>query len=135
MKSFRNSPPAACDAVIDRPDGLKLATMIWAAGKGFDITDEGFYMLSYKYPDDIRHTLSYYHLIVSRLFFFLDVNVVNYRIARIIVELSSITMLTYGFYKWLVRGLKSSDIRGAFPLLLFALLRSFLSLFSRGGNI
>lgn len=44
-----------------------LAVMIWALPRGFDITDEGFYLLNFRYPVEYETSFSTFHLIVARM--------------------------------------------------------------------
>ena len=44
-----------------------LAVMAWALPRGFDITDEGFYLLNFRYPAEYEASISTFHLIVTRM--------------------------------------------------------------------
>ncbi|MBH8557634.1 hypothetical protein [Hymenobacter negativus] len=44
-----------------------LAVMVWALPRGFDITDEGFYLLNFRYPAEYEASFSTFHLIVARM--------------------------------------------------------------------
>ncbi|QKG51628.1 hypothetical protein [Hymenobacter sp. BRD67] len=41
--------------------------MAWALPRGFDITDEGFYLLNFRYPAEYEASVSTFHLIAARL--------------------------------------------------------------------
>ncbi|GAB2863286.1 hypothetical protein GCM10027044_24800 [Hymenobacter ruber] len=41
--------------------------MVWALPRGFDITDEGFYLLNFRYPAEYEASFSTFHLVVARM--------------------------------------------------------------------
>jgi len=111
---------------------LKLIVVFWSVDKGFDFTDEGFYLVGYNHYE-LYETFDYY-LIIGKLLFFVDWNITSLRVAKIIVEIVSICIFCYGFHTWMRS--KNSIFRDFFPgltvILLFAGIGSFLSVFARG---
>ena len=78
-----------------------LAIIIWGTNKGFDLTDEGLYLLKYQ---DHQESLAYYsqfHVIVSNLFGWMEPTILNLRIARLILTLVSTFIMTFGVVSWL----------------------------------
>ena len=46
---------------------LVLLVLLWSLPRGFDITDEGFYLLNFRYPTEYEASFSAFHLILTRM--------------------------------------------------------------------
>lgn len=80
----------------------KLAILLWSADKGFEITDEGYYLLwfhsSHLYAPDLH--LNYFYL-VQMLFGWVDWNITAMRIGGIVTEIGAVLALGFGVAKYL----------------------------------
>ena len=59
--------------------------VVWGLNKGFDLTDEGYYLLGLKEGQDLGNDLSSFHIVIKTIFFWLNLNIINVRIIRIIL--------------------------------------------------
>ena len=112
---------------------IKLIIVFWGANRGFDIGDEGFYLLTYQHPT--LYEACHWGLSISSIFGFVELNISNSRIIRAIIEILGIIFLTAGFYHWNVSPNGILQKAGKkFRNLLFpvALTGSFLSIYARG---
>jgi hypothetical protein len=75
--------------------------LVWGLDRGFDITDEGAYLLAYRYPDAPITPLTSFDLIVGTLLGALNPGIVTYRTARLVVTLLSSYAFAWGLVKWL----------------------------------
>jgi hypothetical protein len=78
-----------------------LTTIIWGVNKGFDISDEGYFMLGYTKLQEIGITETHFHIIVRNIFGWLDINLINIRILRLFVKYISVLFFYLGLRKWL----------------------------------
>lgn len=80
----------------------KLAILLWSADKGFEMTDEGYYLLwfhsSHLYAPDMH--LNYFYL-VQMLFSWVDWDITAMRIGGIITEIGAVLALGFGVAKYL----------------------------------
>ncbi len=81
---------------------VKLAILAWSVDKGFEMTDEGYYLLwfysSHLYAPDLH--LNYYYL-VQMLFGWIDWDITNMRIGGIVTETGAVLALSWGLSKYL----------------------------------
>jgi hypothetical protein len=77
---------------------LKLVFVFWSVDKGFDIGDEGTFLLGYQYPDEYKYL--FFFRAIRKLLFFVPLNLVNTRIARNVLEIISTLSisLSLGYY-------------------------------------
>lgn len=73
---------------------------LWALNKGFDITDEGFYLLSYGYPSEYTSNTTSFHLFVSKILPAPKVSIIGYRVASLVVVLFSAGVFSWGLRRW-----------------------------------
>lgn len=92
----------------------KVLLLFWASNKGIEMSDEGYYLLWFRsahlYAPDMH--LNYYYL-VQMLALWVDWDLKAMRIAGILVELASVSVLTWGIAKYLkakVSQLYSTDL-------------------------
>ncbi len=78
-----------------------LAIILWGVNKGFDITDEGFTMLLYKYPQEYTFNVTNFHILGSKLFAWLNPDIITYRFLRLILSIFSSLIFSWGFWLWL----------------------------------
>lgn len=103
-----------------------LAVLAWAMPRGFDITDEGFYVLNYRFPAEYETSFSTFHLIVTRMLGLTNASVLIYRIVGLTVAGLGATVFGLSLAAWLrvlagqarqVRWLMRPDLVVAFVLL------------------
>ncbi|HWA11823.1 MAG TPA: hypothetical protein VHA15_01890 [Burkholderiales bacterium] len=92
--------------------GLCLATILgylaWASGRGIDITDNGYYLLSSAHPDDVLVSLTSAHEYTARLLRVARGEVAAFRVVGAMLMLASSVVLFAG----LRRALRIVDGRG-----------------------
>jgi hypothetical protein len=69
------------------------------SNKGFDLTDEGCYMLWYTYPDKDPNPFYYFHKIVLGFLPFIDWNIISLRILKIISDLAVVGLVSAVLYR------------------------------------
>ncbi len=81
---------------------IKLAILVWSVDKGFEMTDEGYYLLwfnsAHLYAPDMH--LNYYYL-VQLLFGWVDWDITAMRIGGIVTEVGAVLALGWGLSKYL----------------------------------
>lgn len=77
----------------------KVIVTIYLADKGFDLTDEGCYMLWYKYPEADPHPFYYFHKIILGFFPFIDWNIISLRLLKMASDLSIVALVTLVIYR------------------------------------
>jgi hypothetical protein len=81
---------------------IKLAILVWSVDKGFEMTDEGYYLLwfhsAHLYAPDMH--LNYYYL-VQLLFGWVDWDITTMRIGGIVTEVGAVLALGWGLSKYL----------------------------------
>jgi hypothetical protein len=70
--------------------------LVWTSTRGLDITDEGMYLLSTRYPADVAMTSSGFHVLLHPLFRLVGWNVAAFRVAGFIITALSALTLTAG---------------------------------------
>ena len=80
-----------------------LLLMIWAIDKGFDITDEAFFLMLLQNPTGYVEEVTSFHLIVGKLIGHLEPNIFTYRWLRLVLSMLSALGFAWGFYRWLGR--------------------------------
>ncbi len=78
-----------------------LATVLWGLNKGFDVTDEGYYVLGYQPGQEIGFGASGFQQLIKGLFSWMTLDVVNLRILRLLFCLLSTFLLTIGLKYYL----------------------------------
>lgn len=69
---------------------------IWGINKGFDFTDEGYAILGLQNTQIVNPGLSNFHLIVKTLFFWINPTLVNIRLLRLFLAISSSLVFFHG---------------------------------------
>lgn len=77
----------------------KVISSLVVANQGFDLTDEGCYMLWYTYPDKDPNPFYYFHKIVLSFFPFIDWNVISLRILKSISDLVVVGLIALVVYR------------------------------------
>jgi hypothetical protein len=90
---------------------LMLLFLLWAVDKGFDITDEGLYLLVYRYPVEYSNAgVTFFHLIISKLLSAESVSIIGYRLAGLAAGILSALLLAGGLWHWLNRNGKTTAL-------------------------
>jgi hypothetical protein len=77
-----------------------LGVCVWALQRGFDITDEGFYLLSYTYPVEYVSSFSAFNLLAAKVLPASSVSIVGYRVASLVCALLGATLFSWAFRRW-----------------------------------
>ncbi len=77
----------------------KVAMAIVISNQGFDLTDEGCYMLWYTYPDKDPNPFYYFHKIVLGFFPFINWNILSLRILKIVSDLAVVGLVSAVLYR------------------------------------
>lgn len=105
-----------------------LAIIIWGTNKGFDLTDEGLYLLKYQNHQECFAYFSQFHIIVRKLFGWMGPTILNLRIARLILTITSTYIMTYGLVRWLKTFYKiKTETKTGLLVFSITLIGSFLS--------
>lgn len=72
-----------------------ISILLWASNKGFDITDEGFYMYKYSELNGTKVSYTNFHLVQKFLFPFLEPTLQNLRIEKLLLCLAG-----SGLFSW-----------------------------------
>ena len=80
---------------------LLIGLFLWTINKGFDLTDEGFYLLSYAYPEEYSSGFSSFNLIVSKILSPATTTVIGYRLASLFTTVAAGVMLAGGLWVWI----------------------------------
>lgn len=78
-----------------------LAVIVISMNRGFDFQDESFYMLCYDYTGIYKEGISSFHIIVHKLFGWMNGGIVGYRVVSLLLTLLSSYLLYNGLRKWL----------------------------------
>ncbi|WP_206599862.1 hypothetical protein [Hymenobacter glacialis] len=79
---------------------LTISILIWSLPRGFDITDESFYLLSYRYPDEYEASFSTFHLLIARGLGLVDCSVLTYRWLGVLANSLGAVAFAYSFARW-----------------------------------
>jgi hypothetical protein len=80
---------------------ITLFTVFISINKGFDYTDEGGFLLSYKNTDIYRGGIYNYHIIINNLTEWMNPGIIEYRFMSIILVLLSSLISSLGLKKWI----------------------------------
>ncbi len=109
-----------------------LCSVIWGMNKGFELTDESFYLLSYENPA-LYPTFSSFHTLLGKVVPFLSVNqIIFFRGLELLTRLSGSIILSFGFWKWI--GMQFKETRSVFTLFMFATFASIGALLVYSSN-
>ncbi|TGE15558.1 hypothetical protein [Hymenobacter elongatus] len=78
-----------------------IGLFLWTVNKGFDITDEGFYVLGYSYPEEYSSSFTSFNLIVSKLLNPAHTSIIGYRLASLFTTVASALLLAGGVRQWI----------------------------------
>lgn len=77
------------------------AVVILTVDKGFDFTDEGYFLLDFKYPEVYRGGIHNYHLVITKLTSWMNPSILAYRWMSYALTTICSFVLSFGLYKWL----------------------------------
>ena len=101
---------------------IVMCVLIWGLNKGFDITDEGFYLLGFQENQELGITMIKFHHLMKSLFWWIDLNILNLRIIRLVLLAFSSFLLTLTIKSVLK---KKIDLLFTFSLLLLSTFLTF----------
>jgi hypothetical protein len=79
---------------------LGLCVIAWSSNKGFDLTDEGLYIMDLTQPKE-SSVLYQFHHFFHFVFSDFSLEVIGYRIVRLVLTVLSTFVLSYGIYRWI----------------------------------
>ena len=79
---------------------LTVAILIWSLPRGFDILDESFYLLSYRYPNEYEASFSTFHLLVTRGLGLTNCSVLTYRWLGLLANILGAVVFASSFGHW-----------------------------------
>ena len=82
--------------------GLALTSVVflaWASDKGFDITDEGYYLLGSQFPSEVKLFVNTAHNYTSILYHILCRNVIRLRLAGLFLSVVAAAVFFLGFQR------------------------------------
>lgn len=80
---------------------IAIGFLVWASDKGFDITDDGLYMLVSQFPGEIISWPNVFYLYTAKLYTITGQSVTVMRIFGIVFMTGSAIILFYGLYRLL----------------------------------
>src|SRR5258706_7135640 len=104
---------------------IQLGFFIWAINRGFDFTDEAYGYLGFKNPEEIHGAGTYYSVIFSAFFGWMNVSIIKVRIIRLLLLLLCGSVFAFGLLKWWNRK-ASISVAHRINLFLFILIGSLL---------
>lgn len=108
----------------------KLAVVLFAANRGFELGDEGYFLLNLNQPDAALPALEFYRFF-SVLRGGVEIGVVEARLLRVAAEIIGSLALILGVYAWAARRAFSNDPPSRPAFVAWCLLGTFLSVASR----
>ena len=105
-----------------------LFVIIWASNKGFDLTDEGYYLYSMQHYQD-GSAFFEYQKILKVWFGWLDLKVIGFRVLRLVFTLFSSFVFAKGLFRLLLQKAAISEVilRNRIVYFVFILIASLLS--------
>ncbi len=82
--------------------------LIWASFRGFEITDEGLYMLHIENPQ-YYDFISRYHVLVNKLLGWIGPEIYKYRLVNRFVNIAGSFIFYFGFWSWLKTFVKNDE--------------------------
>lgn len=79
---------------------LTVAILIWSLPRGFDVTDESFYLLSFRYPNEYQASFSTFHLLVAKGLGLVDCSVLTYRWLGLLANVFGAVAFAWSFARW-----------------------------------
>jgi hypothetical protein len=93
--------PSALTALIGLLLALSLILILWGTNKGFDLTDEGTYMLLPSYPDQYPSNWTGFHILLASIQSIIPVSIINVRLLRLTITLLANIAFATAFLAWL----------------------------------
>ncbi len=111
----------------------KMIFIFWTINMGFDITDEGNYMLVYKFPDSDPYPFHEYQTVLAPVMKWFGHSIIAGRVLRILLECGGLTILWFGWMRYFSSAGAEGRVSLADKAVAFFFLASgtFLSLFPR----
>lgn len=102
--------------------------LLWVANKGFDLSDESYYLMCITYANEAPPSFSLFGQIYNDLFGYLNLGLYGIRILRLVLFIISSFVLVKGFNKWLTTNKFSTPILSDFhQLFLFVFSGTYIS--------
>ena len=88
-----------------------IATIVWGSDRGLGLGDEGVYLLSARFPDDVLQNVSAVYIYTGFLFRAATFDPASFRLLGMILILASAFVFWFGFYKYFDLRTKASAIK------------------------
>ena len=85
-----------------------IIVIVWASNKGFDLTDEGYYLYSMQHTEGGTAFFEYQKILIDWIGW-LDLKIIGYRILRLVLTLFSAIVFAKGLFKLLLKQGKISE--------------------------
>lgn len=99
-----------------------VATIFWAANKSLGLGDEGVYLLSARFPEDVLQNVSAVYVYTGFLFRLVDYDPVEFRLVGLLLILAAALIFWIGFDRFFQLGNKTVGIKYVRPYSLIFLL-------------
>lgn len=101
--------------------------ILWAADKGFDVSDEGFYMYKYSSLNASRISFTNFHLLQQFLFPFVEPTIYNLRIEKLLLCFVGSAVFSFSIFYYL-KHVQSIILKGLKILSLYVVILSGFTL-------
>ena len=88
---------------------IDLGLFIWGINRGFDVKDEAFMVLCYRFPQLYAALTTSFHIMVNRFTGGEDIGILGYRWLGFSFKMLSMLVFAWGFWKWLCSQTTSDD--------------------------
>ncbi|MDU0370364.1 hypothetical protein ACFPAF_08180 [Hymenobacter endophyticus] len=78
-----------------------IGLFLWAINKGYDLTDEGFYLLGYTYPEEYSSSFTSFNLLINKVLSPNHTSIIGYRLASLFTTITAGLLLAGGVWKWI----------------------------------
>ncbi|MGY2133510.1 hypothetical protein ACW9KT_14875 [Hymenobacter sp. HD11105] len=79
---------------------LTVTIIGWSLPRGFDVFDESFYLLGYRYPGEYEASFSAFHLLIARGLGLVDCSVITYRWLGLLFNVLGAIVFAWSFARW-----------------------------------
>ena len=79
---------------------ITVGFLAWVSDKGFDITDEGFYLLGSQFPSEVKIFVNTAHNYNSIFYYMMSQNVIGLRLVGLFLTVLAAAVFFLGFQRW-----------------------------------
>ena len=89
--------------------GINIVVIV-TLNHGYDLTDEGYFLLDYKNVNIYRGGIHNYHIVITKLTHWFNPQILEYRWMALVLTLFSSLILAIGFDQWLKANYKIKNV-------------------------